>query len=106
MPSPYNMAYSCTSVCSWPAVLPGCVLCSCLRCACLCAHLWGGKRSFAREEPMCVCPMQTLHRRGCLGTKSGTVRAHFGRMTSIIIYGLSGALFVDPSYITGVFKSR
>ena len=55
---------------------------------------------------MCVCPMQTLHRRGCLGTKSGTVRAHFGRMTSIIIYGLSGALFVDPSYITGVFKSR
>jgi hypothetical protein len=50
------------SMCSWPAVLPGCVLCSCLRCSCLCAHLWGGKRSFAREEPICVCPMQTLHR--------------------------------------------
>ena len=31
-------------MCSWPAVLPGCVLCSCSHCACLCAHLWGGKR--------------------------------------------------------------
>ena len=28
------------------------VLCSCSRGACLCAHLWGGKRSFAREEPI------------------------------------------------------
>ena len=77
-------------MCSWPAVLPGCVLCSCSRCACLCTHLWGGKRSFAREEPICVCPMQTLHR-GLSGHQkrhcSGAFRSHD------IIYGLSEALW-------------
>ena len=77
-------------MCSWPAVLPGCVLCSCSRCACLCAHLWGGKRSFAREEQICVCPVQTLHR-GLSGHQkrhcSGAFRSHD------MIYGLSEALW-------------
>ena len=75
-------------MCSWPAVLPGCVLCSCSRCACLCTHLWGGKRSFAREEQICVCPVQTLHR-GLSGHQkrhcSGAFRSHD------MIYGLSEA---------------
>ena len=49
----------------------------------------GGKRSFAREEPICVCPMKTLRGAGCLGTKtqkrhySGAFRSHD------IIHGLS-----------------
>jgi hypothetical protein len=73
-------------MCSWTAVLPGCVLCSCLRCACLCTHLWSGKRSFAREELICVCPTCKRCTAGCLGTKSDTVRAHFGPMTSFMAY--------------------
>ena len=76
--------------CSWPAVHPGCVPCFCSRCKCLCAHLWGGKRSFAREGPRRVCHVRTLHRvlsghrkRHC----SGTFRSH--DMSS----GLSEALW-------------
>ena len=40
---------------------------------------------------MCVpCKRCTA---GCLGTKSGTVRAHFGPMCHDMIYGLSEALW-------------
>ena len=86
-----SWSLSCVHTCSWPAVLPGCVMCSCSRCACLCAHLWGGKRSFAREEPICVCHMQTLHRVLSGHTKkrhcSGAFRSHD------MISGLSEALW-------------
>ena len=66
---------------------------SCSRCACLCAHLWGGKRSFAREEQIWyVCVPCKRCTAGCLGTKrkwhcSGAFRSHD------IIYGLSEALW-------------
>ena len=79
------------------------VCCAPARAAHASAHICGvgSDRSRVRSRYVCVpCKRCTA---GCLGTKSGTVRAHFGPMTSFMVYLKPSGPY---SYITGVFKSR
>ena len=69
------------------------VCCAPVRAAHASAHICGAGSDRSRVRSRYVCATCKRCTAGCLGTKSGTVRAHFGFRSHDIMYGLSEALW-------------